>query len=74
MKLPHIHVWIAVNVGGGLHRYYQCRCGKRRVRRGGCCQPIAQCWLDGGDAMCGVIVPAPKPVPPANAKRRQGAS
>ena len=68
--LPHVHLWRRVHLSENhIHAYYECRCGKRMVRRGIGCQPLALGWLDGGTyPECERMKPPPKTVPPQGAK------
>lgn len=61
----HIHIYHTV-LHTGLHSYGQCRCGKRRVRRFGCCQPVDRQWVETGEWE--VLAPPPPPSRPLGAK------
>lgn len=50
LRWPHIHRWRLAH-DTGLHFYYECRCGNRKVRRAGFggYQPVDTHWLEGGE-------------------------
>lgn len=58
----HIH-WYKFHHDAGVNRYLECRCGKRRVLRGGGWSPIDRHWLEGGSESDrpGPPVAPPKP-------------